>query len=552
MNLAKLGLTGLNAAQSRLQAAGHNITNAATEGYNRQSVLVATAGALATSGGYVGRGVQAVTVQRAYDGLLQRQLISARSTAESLASYGTEIAQINNLFADNTVGITPALQKFFDGIQAVASAPADAAARQELLGRSASLVAQLNDANAFIEAQRSNINTQISTTVAQINSYVERVRDLNQHITHARASASSHQPNDLLDQREQLVAELAQLVGVRAVKQGSQISLTVGNGQVLLAGDTLYPLYAKASDHDPGRTVVAVTLPGPDGSKIHVEISEQFMEDGSLGGLISYRRNTLDSVQNELGRLAMGLAVSINAQHIQGVDLSGTQGDNFFALNAINVIPSAANASAAMVAVELVDVNQLRGLDYRVERTDDGYAITRLPGGSVVTLHDANIADHACTLDGFMLRLPANGVVRGDAWLVQPTRMAAGGLTLLIDNPAAIAAAASYTGTANGDNGLALAKIQTAKVLGNSSMSLNEAFSQIVNKVAVHTQQNTTAFRAQTTLINQTYAAQQAVSGVNLNEEYVSLEHYQQQFIAASRLIDVSGTLFDTLLRLRS
>ncbi|KAA0910760.1 flagellar hook-associated protein FlgK [Pusillimonas sp. ANT_WB101] len=552
MNLAKLGLTGLNAAQSRLQAAGHNITNAATEGYNRQSVLVATAGALATSGGYVGRGVQPVTVQRAYDGLLQRQLVSARSTAASLTSYANEIAQINNLFADNTVGITPALQKFFDGIQAVASAPADAAARQELLGRSASLVAQLNDANAFIDAQRSNINTQISTTVAQINSYVERVRDLNQQITHARASASSHQPNDLLDQREQLVAELAQLVGVRAVEQGSQISLTVGNGQVLLAGDTLYPLHAKASDHDPERTVVAVTLPGPNGSKIKVEIGEPFIVDGSLGGLISYRRNTLDSVQNELGRLAMGLAVSINAQHSQGVDLTGRRGDDFFALNDINVIPSAANSSAAMVVVELVDVNQLRGLDYRVERTDDGYSITRLPGGGVVTLQDANIADHAYTLDGFMLRLPANGVANGDAWLVQPTRAAASGLTLLIDDPAAIAAAASYTGTANGDNGLALAKIQTAKVLGNGSMSLNEAFSQIVNKVAVHTQQNTTASRAQATLINQTYAAQQTVSGVNLNEEYVSLEHYQQQFIAASRLIDVSGTLFDTLLRLRS
>src|SRR3546814_765323 len=108
------------------------------------------------------------------------------------------------------------------------------------------------------------------------------------------------------------------------------------------------------------------------------------------------------------------------------------------------------------------------------------------------------------------------------------------------------------SGTSNGDVGLELAGLQTAKVLGNGSMSLNEAFSQIVNHVGVMTQQNSTSAKAQATLIQQNYAAQQAVSGVNLNEEYVRLDQYQEQFRAASKLIDVSSSLFDTLLGLRS
>src|SRR3546814_2652470 len=151
MNLAKLGLTGLNAAKNRLQTAGHNINNAATEGYNRQSVLSATAGASATSAGYIGRGVQAVTVQRAYDSFLFRQLTSAQTTGASLAAYGSEITQINNLFADPTVGITPALQKFFDGVQAVESAPAASAARQEMRGRASRRVGQIHKKNAFLD-----------------------------------------------------------------------------------------------------------------------------------------------------------------------------------------------------------------------------------------------------------------------------------------------------------------------------------------------------------------------------------------------------------------
>lgn len=234
MNLANLGLSGLAAAQSRLQTAGHNINNADTDGYNRQTVLSATGGATPTSAGYIGRGVQAVTVQRAYDNFLSRQLMQAQTAGASLVAYGTEITQVNNLFADRTVGISPALQRFFDGVQAVASSPADGAGRQELIGRANSLVTQINDANRFLDDQRGNINTQITTVVTQVNSYIDRVRDLNSQITIARATTAEHEPNDLLDQREQLVSELGQLVDVKVTEQDGVFGFSIGNGQVIL------------------------------------------------------------------------------------------------------------------------------------------------------------------------------------------------------------------------------------------------------------------------------------------------------------------------------
>src|SRR5690606_15776892 len=209
MNLANLGLSGLNAASNRLQTAGHNINNSATVGFNRQTVLVQTAGSTSTGAGYIGRGVQAVTVQRSYDSFLYRQLVGAQTTGAALVSYGNEISQINNLFADRTVGITPALQNFFDSMQAAASAPADPAARQELLGRARSVVRQIHDSTVFLHSQREYTTTPIETTVTQVNSYVERVRDLNTQIQTARATNPGHEPNDLMDQRDQLVSELS-------------------------------------------------------------------------------------------------------------------------------------------------------------------------------------------------------------------------------------------------------------------------------------------------------------------------------------------------------
>src|SRR5690606_502442 len=124
MNLAKLGLGALNAAQYKLKTSAHNINNAAVEGYNRQTVLTQTAGAQPTGAGYVGRGVELVTVERSYDNFLYKQLINARSHNASLGSYSNEIKQLDTLFADRTVGISPAIENFFKSVNAVASSPA--------------------------------------------------------------------------------------------------------------------------------------------------------------------------------------------------------------------------------------------------------------------------------------------------------------------------------------------------------------------------------------------------------------------------------------------
>src|SRR5690606_34777945 len=260
---------------------------------------------------------------------------------------------------DRSVGVSPALQKFFDGIQAVASSPADPAARQELLGRAASLVGQINDANGFLDSQRQNINTQISTVVTQINSHVERIRDLNQQIVIAKASSSGQPPNDLLDQREQVLSELNQLAGVRVIEQDGSFNITIGNGQVLLGGDTVFPLQAIPSADDPTRIVVAYSAPVGAGRTTLVEMPDASIKGGSLGGLLQYRSEALDSVQNDLGRLAAGLAMSVNVIHRDGFDVNGNPGQDFFSLGDPKIIESAGNKGSAIAKAQLTDAGKL-------------------------------------------------------------------------------------------------------------------------------------------------------------------------------------------------
>ena len=557
MNLANLGKAGLLVAQNRLQTAGHNINNAATAGYNRQTVLSQTAGATPTSGGWIGRGVQAVSVQRSYDNFLQNQLTSSLTRGAALKTYGDQISQINNLVADRTVGISPGIQKFFDSLDAVASAPADVAARQELIGQANSLAAQVRDANAFLDSQRTNINTQVDTTVTQINNYLDRIQDLNRQITTAKATNPGQPPNDLLDQRDQLVSDLGQLVDVKAYEQDDRISLTIGNGQTVLGGDTVFHLETHLSKADPTRLAVNYTTKDAAGNSIPIEMDDKQITGGKLGGLLAFRSDALDATQNDLGRIALGISIALNEQHVQGYDLSGTPGGEFFNVGTPKVIGNEKNsATAGTPTASYVpgELSQITNQDYRVEFDGMDYTVTRVPEGTALI---PAVAGTTLSFDGVAIDTAGMVPAAGDSWLVQPTRDAAGAMTVTITDPEKVAAAGEASpgvgaGTANGDNALELAALRSKKILANGSMGMNEAYSQLVNTVAVKTQQNTTAQKAQETLVAQNYSAQQAVSGVNLDEEYINLQQYQEQYRAAARLIDTASTLFDTLLALRN
>ncbi|MGB6242153.1 MAG: flagellar hook-associated protein FlgK [Castellaniella sp.] len=568
MNLANLGKAGLLVAQNRLATAGHNINNAATAGFSRQTVLSQTAGATPTAGGWIGRGVQAVSVMRSYDNFLYNQFTTSLTKGAALKTYGDQVSQVNNLVADRTVGISPNIQQFFNGLDALATAPADVAARQELLGRANSLATQIRDANAFLDDQRQNVNTQIDTTVTQVNSYLDRINDLNRQITTAKATNPGQPPNDLLDQRDQLAADLGQLVNIKVYEQDDRFSITIGNGQTVLGGNSVYHLQVKPSAADPSRMAVHYTVQGPGGVLQPVEMKDSLIAGGKLGGLLTFRADVLDVTQNDLGRLALGISMSINAQHVQGYDPSGAPGTNFFNVSTPKIIMNAGNAATADPTASIADVSKLTNQDYRLDFDGANYTVTRVPDGTV--LGPVPVGGNA-TYDGVTFDLASvAGAAAGDSWLIQPTRDAAGGMDVALTDPSKIAAAGwdpdanggagGPAGSANGDNALLLAQLRDKKILGGlpgspagqGTMGLNEAYSQLVNGVAVKTQTNTTSQKAQETLIQQNYAAQQAVSGVNMDEEYINIQRYQEQYRAAARLIDTASTMFDTLLSLRS
>ncbi|CAP42471.1 flagellar hook-associated protein FlgK [Bordetella petrii] len=549
MNLYNLALTGLNASQAGMEVTSHNINNAANAGYSRQRLVTSTAGATETGQGFFGRGVQVDTVKRQYDSFLYRQMVGAQGTGAQLATHYDQVSQINNLFGDRTVGITPALENFFASLNAGASNPADPAVRQDILGKTNSLVTQINTAYRELQNLREGVNTQISTTVEQVNSYLERINDLNKQIVVAQGK-SGHAPNDLLDQRDQALSELNQLVGVRYYEQGNSLNITLQSGQTLLSGTTVYPLAAVQSASDPTRMALAYSLPAGSGSTVQVELSDSEISGGKLAGFLQFRSQSLDAVQDQLGQLAIGLALAFNAQHEAGLDLNGDPGEALFGLSQPAAIPKVGNTGDGSLTAEFTDASAIHATSYDIVYNGTQYVVTRQSDGAVQTLTPSADTPPTIEFDGMTVTVDGTPAA-GDVWKLQATRDAARDLKALITDPAKLALADAAGGTTNGANGLLLAKLQTEKVLGGGTLSLSGQFSQLINNIGVQTQQIKTAATAQDNLITQQTSAYLSVSGVNLNEEYVNLTIYQEQYQASAKILDVASTVFDTLLGLR-
>jgi flagellar hook-associated protein 1 FlgK len=450
------GLSGLNVAQGALVATAHNTANVNTEGYSRQSAQVASSGGIYRPGvGFFGSGAKVTAVARSYDQYLTSQLNQAQSLNQSLTTYYTQISQVDNLLANPTAGLAPKLQTLFTHVQAVANTPADPAARQQLISSSQALANQFRTMDQYLVSLNASVNDQVSGSVDQINTYAEQIASLNKQVAMLSNAMGGQAPNDLLDQRDQLVNALGKLVGVKVVVQdGGQYNVFIGNGQTLVLGDKATRLAAISSSRDPSQTTVATV----NAAGNPVELQESVISGGSLGGLLQFRSETLATAQNSLGRIAITLADTFNAQHKLGIDLNGVLGENFFSQASPGLISNSRNTGTLVLTPSFSDTSQLTTSDYRLDvAAGPAYVLTRLSDKQQISLppgFPGAAPNDTVTFDGVTLTVAAGTANPGDSFLIQPTRTGARDLTVMLTDPAKVAAASPIiTGHTAGNQG---------------------------------------------------------------------------------------------------
>jgi flagellar hook-associated protein 1 FlgK len=328
-------LRGLTADQRSIDTTGHNIANAQTPGYSRQvAELQATQAEQMYPKGELGTGVTVVQYQRIRDTFIDTQLRAQTMRQGSYSAQQSGLSQIEQSLAEpSDSGISSLLAKYWASWQDVANAPSDMATRTSLIESASALANGINT----LANQLTTIQTQTSQnetlTVGQVNSIGSQIAALNQSIQAAELAGA--QPNDLLDQRDNLIDQLSSL-GNTTVTQSAGAAGQLGSIDVSFGGASLVA----------ANTANALSLPLPS------------VTSGQLAGMdaviAAIGTSGSGGYLDQLNTLAAGIASATNTQLAAGKDLHGNPGTPLFTVTSGNEASTIAVNSAVASAPDLI------------------------------------------------------------------------------------------------------------------------------------------------------------------------------------------------------
>lgn len=424
-DLLKIGSGGIRAYQTALTTTGNNITSSNVDGYSRQDATFASRASQEKGSYYLGNGVFNDSVRRIADDFLVKQVRTDTASFNGFDEYLKNIGQLDELLADSQTGLMPSVQKFFTALQSSAQDPSSIPARQLVLTEIDGLLDRFKSMDKRLEDHNSTVNKQIGVIADEASSIASSIAKVNAALN----AAKGERPNDLLDQRDQLLKELSVFINVDTVfNERGAVDVFVGAGHPLVIGQTGFELSVKPDAEDKTRTEVGIVNNG------EFQLLTDRLNGGKLGGLVRFRDDMLAQSRNEVSRLALVLASNINDQNRLGLDLEGNFGENIFtdindqSLQAKRVLFNENNKlpEDRVLTVEIKDPGQLKASEYQLffnGPTDSNYVLTRKSDNEPVLQGILpSVKPVSLDVDGLKITLHSGSFQEGDKFLLQPMR----------------------------------------------------------------------------------------------------------------------------------
>lgn len=448
--LLSVGQSALLAAYAQLQTTGHNIANANTPGYSRQEAVFATAPSHYTGGGFLGSGVDLVTVQRRYDQFLSGELSLQTAAAAAAGTRAEMLGRVDSLLADTDNGLGAVFDEFNAALADLVNRPFDPSARQAVLMRADTLAHRLSSLDGQLRQLGAEADQRVAQSTGTVNRLLDGIAQLNERI--AQASASGHTPNGLLDERDAMLVELNGHLKANAHTQADgTITVFAASGEGLVVGNRAARLVSEPDPADNTRQRVVLEF-----GATRLPMSAGALGGGSIAGLLQFRDNDLQAARARLGQMAAGLAGAFNAQQAAGVDAQGAPGQPMFALGRPEVLAASGNGGSAAIAVKVIDGMAVAASDYSLAYDGSVYTVTRLSDG--VSWQHAGLsqtvggASVGLRVDGLEFELLAGGPAAGDRFTIRSATALAAGMANLLSAGSQLASGQAMSAARDANN----------------------------------------------------------------------------------------------------
>ncbi len=326
-----LGISGNAAAayQLALATVSNNIANVSTDGYSRQAVDLREATPRQLGGAYIGTGVIYDRIKRQFDTFAELNLRNSTSQLTSQEPMVDYTNRVVDLLGSEDAGLVGALDEFFSSARGLTTDPASSALRGQFFRSAQGLASRF----ALVSTQLDLVDTEtrdaVEGQVSSINTLAQQIAAVNGQLS--KQGSADRQPSELMDQRDRLLRELSQYVGIRvSYAANGMVSVGVGTStsrDLIVDGQKAVRLGTVADVKMSPRIGLVLDPYGEPRSLASVS-------SGRLAGLLSFREQVLDSSRNMLDEVARKLMDEVNALHRSGVDGYGQIGGDLFAVKA--------------------------------------------------------------------------------------------------------------------------------------------------------------------------------------------------------------------------
>jgi len=317
------GVQALDASEAALNATSNNIANANTPGYTREVPQFSENEENLIGQTVSGGGVTLDSIQSVRDELLNLQIQQQTSQQSSADTQSSSLQQLQTYFGNTGNDIASELSAFSSSLTQLSANPSNAGVQQSVLSAGQNLAQSFNNTASGLTTAQSGADQQVTQTVAQINTLTSQIAQLNAQLS--PSVMSSQNGGTIEDQRDELVQQLSQLVGVSISQSSDGEVITTANGSPLVMGSQAFQLQTTTGNNGFQQVLDS------NGNNITATI-----QGGQLGGAIQMRDQVIPGFLNSLNTLASQFATALNTAQTQGYDSTGSKGQAFFTIPATN------------------------------------------------------------------------------------------------------------------------------------------------------------------------------------------------------------------------
>lgn len=546
------GRVALLSNQAAIQVTGQNIANVNTEGYSRQVVKFDAATPIYATPGMIGTGVRITEIQRVFDRFIMSQINYETYSLGNYQARKEVLDQIEIIFNETIGGgLTKTLNEFFATFQDLSVNPQGLTERESVLGKTQTMINVIQRLGSGLKQKRTNVNENIANTLDEANQLTSQIAQLNKSI-HEAESGPNVNANDLRDQRERKIKELAELIDIQTLEENNnQITITTSQGKQLVLGQTAYSLSTQLDGDNFGLNDVMLD----DGQGNLTDITGE-ISGGRLAGMLEIRDVFITDQIKKLDIFVAGLVQEVNKFHIAGYGMDGSTGVNFFNPLSVTARTNTNNTGSASLSASVVGPSTASVSEYSIQITGaNTFSLTNLTtnaSSGTFTFSSGNAVNLG---NGISITLTGSTAVN-DTFTFSSSENAASTIainsTLLNDSDKVAAGSTKLRG--DGSNALAIAGLQNELVFGSRTLSagsgtftFGDFYSSIVSKVGIETSGANENVSQQESVVDQLINRREEISGVSLDEEMINLIMFQQAYGAAAKIITSVDEMLTTI-----